>query len=267
MRRRSLTILSAYLLTSLLGPSSLFAGSAPAALLKQTGGKILFLGDSLTAGDRSYPEIIQEVLDRSFPGNRIRVAKHGVSGAKMSELRKWAAEDLQGIHCDATVVFVQDAGLTDAPLNRFEEALFGLIEVAGNRPVYLINEGRKPGWEASDKILQLWSVGRTDRMEGLTAEEFYAYWVDQLNPALRRCAERASVDLVDYNEMLARFYRNNPRFEILHPDGVHLGEGGRFLLATLCLKSLGFSRSELDLSGIDFDQALKQAVADAVFGQ
>ncbi|MFB3902676.1 MAG: SGNH/GDSL hydrolase family protein [Acidobacteriota bacterium] len=246
--------------------SWLLPASGEAERLVQNGGKILFLGDSLTAGQHSYPEVLRALLQRRFPASRIEIAKHAVSGAKMSQLQGWAQSDFRGIHADACLIFVQDAGLTDTPVRHFEEALTGLISAAGKRGVYLINEGRKPGWTASDEILALWGVDRSDKMEGLTVAEFHDYWVNQLNPVLQRLAGEPCVHLVDYQASLARFYADNPSAEILNPDGLHLGDGAKFLLALLCLKNLGFSRSDLDLSAdIELDQALKQAIVQAVF--
>lgn len=222
-------------------------------LLKE-GGKIYFVGDSLTAGDESFPELIQIIISNSFPKARITVVKHGLSGAKMSRLSAFAAEDLQGVHSDAIVVFVQDAGLTDHPLPALEEAVKSIARVAGKREVFLLNEGRGPSWKPGSSVVQ-----------GLSEEQWNAYWRKEINPALSRISKEIGAQLIDYEKTLHHFFTLNPSADLMHSDGVHLGKGGELLIALVCLRSLGFSGEELNLTAIPLKDDLIQSIVRAVF--
>jgi hypothetical protein len=222
--------------------------------LLEEGGKIYFVGDSLTAGEESFPELIQIVISSSFPEARIAVVKHGLSGAKMTRLTEFATEDLQGVHSDAIVVFVQDAGLTDHPLPVWEEAVKSITRVAGKRKVFLLNEGRGPSWKPGSSIL-----------EGLNEEQWNVYWRKDINPALFRISEETGAQLVDYEKTLHHFFTLNPNADIMHPDGVHLGKGGKLLMALVCLRSLGFAGKELNLRAIPLKDDLIQSILQAVF--
>lgn len=224
-------------------------------LLLREGGKIYFVGDSLTAGNESYPEFMQVIIQSSFPKARIAVVKHGVSGAKMMQLKQLATEDLNGVHTDCVAVFVQDAGLTDRPLPIFEKALKELIHSAGSRKVFVINEGWKPGSRPSQTLI----------IEGVSLEQWYYYWRKEVNPALLRITRETGSELVDYESTLHRFFASHPDSQIMQEDGLHLATGGKLLLALVCLRSLGFTRNELNLSAIPLDSYLKSSIVRSVF--
>ena len=172
----------------------------------------------------------------------------------MTRLNEFATEDLQGVHSDAIVVFVQDAGLTDHPLPVWEEAVKLITRVAGKRKVFLLNEGRGPGWKPGPSVLQ-----------GLNEEQWNAYWRKDINPALFRISKETGSQLVDYEKTLHHFFALNPNADIMRPDEVHLGKGGKLLMALVCLRSLGFAGTELNLTAIPLEDDLKQSIVEAVF--
>lgn len=169
------------------------------------------------------------------------VVKLGVSGAKMTQLKEWANEDLSGIHSDATVVFIQDAGLTNRLLRLFEEALKALIHSAGNRKVFVINEGWKPRSSPSQTLI----------IEGVSLEQWYYYWRKEVNPALLRVTRETGSELVEYKRTLHHFFGSHPDSQIMQEDGLRLAIAGKLLLALVCLRSLGFHSQRIEFINDD----------------
>jgi hypothetical protein len=223
--------------------------------LLTNGGKLYFVGDSLTSGKQSFVELMQTILSSSFPDAKITLVKNGLSGVKMAQLQASAEADLRGQHSDAVAVFVEDAGLTDSPSSVFEESLRALIISAQPRRVFVLNEGRHPKWIST----------ATDVKQRQHEEQIYNYWRNELNPKLAQVARSTGSQLVDYENALRRFLTRNPQANILHPDGLHHAMGGKLLMALVCLRSLGFKRLELDLAGINLDAELKQSILQSVY--
>lgn len=202
-------------------------------------GKIYFAGDSLTAGDESYPEMLARMLAAGLRGDRYPVAKHAVSGAKMSAIAGWAAGDLAGAYRDAAAVVVQDAGLTDHPVEKFERSLRALIASAGTRHVFLINHALRPAGAPRDSRV----------VEGLPVEQWHEYWQQSLNPLLYKIARETGAVVIDYRGALDGFLARHPNAPLLIEDGVHLAPAGKLFLAIVTAKAAGLSAQQLDLSG------------------
>jgi lysophospholipase L1-like esterase len=203
-------------------------------------GKIYFSGDSLTAGEGGFPDIVSSILGASFRDRRRPVVKHAAGGAKMSAIARWTRLDLSGKESDSRVVFVQDAGLTDHPAAAFETSLRSVIAAAGARTVFLINHPRRPSGTAADPRV----------VEGIPLEQWHAYWQRELNPLLARVARETGATLIDYAAELDRFLSQSPGAPLLAADGVHPEKAGRFFLALLALRALGFPEEALDFSPV-----------------
>lgn len=220
-------------------------------------GELYIVGDSLTAGDTGYPEMMEKLLGASYRQRLYPVVKHAKSGAKMNAIAKWAIEDLAGKDQDANVVFVQDAGLTDHPIGAFEKSLRKLIAAAGTRKVFLVNQARPPkGTPTESRVV-----------EGIPVEQWHLYWQKEVNPLLKRVALETGATLIDYESELDRFLSLNPKAPLVLADGVHLDKAGKLFLALLALKALGFSQDSLDFSAIIPLSALDQKMIEFAFAE
>ncbi|MEO7650671.1 MAG: GDSL-type esterase/lipase family protein [Bryobacteraceae bacterium] len=220
-------------------------------------GKIYFSGDSISSGTGGFPEIVSTLLGATYRDSRYRVAIHAKSGAKMNAIAQWTALDLAGKDRDANVVFLQDAGLTDHPIEAFEKSLRSVIQAAGARRVFLINQSlRPPGTPADPRVV-----------EGLSVEQWQAYWEKRLNPLLQRIAQETGATLIDYATELGRFLSRHPKAPLLLADGVHPDKAGKLFLALVTLRALGFSQDSLDLSPIAPLSELDRQMVEFVFSR
>jgi hypothetical protein len=127
--------------------------------------------------------------------------------------------------------------------------------VAQPRSVFLINEGRRPGWQPAESRV----------VAGLDVGQWFEYWRREANPAMSRVARDLRVRLIDYDASLQAYLTSHPDAPLLEADGVHPTIAGRLLLALLSLQAMGFSADELDLSPVLVPEPLRRSLREHVF--
>jgi lysophospholipase L1-like esterase len=216
------------------GLSTAFAGSEKSVPLKK-GERIVFLGDSITAGGvnpKGYVTLIKNRLQEKHADLGITIVGAGISGNKVPDLQKRLERDVLSKKPTLVVIYI---GINDVwhgesnPANgtskeKFEEGLkeiIGKIQAAGARVVLctpsVIGE-RKDGSNKNDTKLEEYSA------------------------ISRAVAKDTKVQLCDLRkEFLTHLKINNPDNKakgILTTDGVHLNNAGNEFVADVMMKSL-----------------------------
>lgn len=203
----------------------------------KAGDRIVFLGDSITAGGakppHGYIRVVEAVLNEKHPDLKIECIGAGISGNKVPNLQARVDKDV--VAKKPTIVFIyigindvwhgqKDPAKGTMP-DKFEAGLkevIGKIQAGGARVILctptVIGEKKDGGNPLDAKLDQYADISR-----GIAKE---------LN--LQLCDLRKA--FVDYLK------ENNPENKdrgILAPDGVHLNQAGNKLVADTMLKSLG----------------------------
>jgi lysophospholipase L1-like esterase len=231
MPRRGLTTIA--LVALLFAPASL--GAAEPTPLK-AGDRIVFLGDSITAGGAKAPHgyiaVIQESLNQKHPDLKIECIGAGVSGNKVPNLQARVDKDV--IAKKPTIVFIyigindvwhgeKDPAKGTSP-DRFEAGLkevIGKITASGARVILctptVIGE-KKNGGNSLDATL------------------------DQYSDISRRTAKELNLQLCDlrkaFVDHLAANNAEDKERGMLTGDRVHLNKEGNKLVAETMLRSL-----------------------------
>jgi lysophospholipase L1-like esterase len=233
MRASLATAAVACLLLTL--PSAGLGADSPAVPLRK-GDRIVFLGDSITAGGvrpKGYVALIKNALNDKHKDLGIEILGAGVSGNKVPDLQKRVDRDV--IARKPTIVFIY-IGINDVwhgerdprrgtPKDKFEAGLkevIGKITQAGARVVLctpsVIGE-KNDGSNKNDAKL------------------------DEYADISRRVARELKVPLCDLRKaFLAYLKEHNPKNQekgILTGDRVHLNDAGNRLVAQTMLKVLG----------------------------
>jgi len=210
------------------------AGAEDPVPLKK-GDKIVFLGDSITAGGvgpKGYVTVIKKTLAEKKADLNVEIVGAGISGNKVPDLQKRLEKDVLAKKPTVVVIYI---GINDVwhgekdpargtPKDKFEAGLkdiIGKIQAAGARVVLctptVIGE-KKPGTNNLDKLLDEYAeIGRG------VAKETKAVPCD---------LRKAFQDHIS---------KNNPDDKdkgILTSDRVHLNEAGNKLVAETILKAL-----------------------------
>lgn len=203
----------------------------------KAGDRIVFLGDSITAGGarppHGYIRVIEGVLNEKHADLKIECIGAGISGNKVPNLQARVDKDV--VAKKPTIVFIY-IGINDVWHGQKDPAkgtmpdafaaglkeVIGKIQAGGARVILctptVIGEKKDGGNPLDAKLDQYSEISR-----GLAKE---------LN--LQLCDLRKA--FVDY---LAKNNPENKDKGILAPDGVHLNEAGNKLVADTMLKSLG----------------------------
>jgi lysophospholipase L1-like esterase len=222
-----------------LTAAALFAANAaaddnPVPLKK--GDRIVFLGDSITAGGagpKGYITLIKKALDEKHKDLDIQTVGAGVSGNKVPDLQRRV--DKSVIARNPTIVFIY-IGINDVwhgerdpargtPKDKFEAGLkevIGKIQAAGARVILctpsVIGEKKDGGNNLDAKL-------------------------DEYADVSRKVARAMKVQLCDLRKAFVDYLqKHNPTNQergILTGDRVHLNEAGNRLVAEVMLRSLG----------------------------
>ena len=237
-----------FLLAAVLAlPMSVLAAEAggPPALAK--GDKIVFLGDSITAGGggaHGYITLVKNTLDQECKDLGIEVFNAGVSGHKVPNLQARLDKDV--IAKKPTIVFIY-IGINDVwhwnknaqgemsggtTKEKFEEGLKDLIariKAAGARVILCTPSviGEKPdGSNERDKML------------------------DEYSAISRKVAKETGVQLTDLRKAFLAYEKKhntgNKHSGVLTGDGVHLNPAGNKFVAAGMLRALGIKAEPVE---------------------
>lgn len=229
---RSLLVAATFL--TAFGPQAVQAADGPLALKK--GDRIVFLGDSITAGGvgaQGYITVIKNVLNEKQKDLGIELVGAGISGNKVPDLQKRVERDVVGKK--PTIVFIY-IGINDVwhgqndpakgtPKDKFEAGLkevIGKIAAAGGQVVLctptVIGE-KKDGANKLDAQL------------------------DEYAEVSRKVAKELKLPVCDLRKAFVEHLKtnnaDNKEQGILTTDRVHLNPAGNKLVAEAMLKSLG----------------------------
>jgi len=211
------------------------ADPAPVQLAK--GDKIVFFGDSITAGGGGpdgYLTVIKKALDEKHKDLGIEIINAGISGHKVPNLQHRLDRDVLGRKPNIVVIYI---GINDVwhsgnghgtPAPAYEAGLKDLItriKAAGAKVVLctpsVIGE-KKDGGNHFDKML------------------------DQYSDISRKVAAENEVPVVDLRKAFVEWLQaNNPNNAdkgLLTGDTVHLNKAGNALVAEKMLAGLGVSQ-------------------------
>ncbi len=217
----------------LVGSNAQAADEVTEQLLTK-GGRIVFLGDSITqagAGASGYVTLVREALNKSHGELGIEVIGAGISGNKVPDLERRLEKDVLTKNPSVVVIYI---GINDVwhsqsgrgtPKEEFEAGLGRLIDkiqTAGSKVVLstasVIGE-KTDGSNALDKML--------------------AEYCD----ISKKVAAEKKVKLLDLNGAFwAYLKKNNPENKeqgILTSDKVHLNAAGNKFVAAQMLTALG----------------------------
>ncbi len=215
-----------------------FGGVEPdsaAGLSLAHGGKLLFVGDSITDCERArrygegspgslgkgYVHLVDAILQTRRPDLRIRTVNMGVSGDSTRDLLARWQEDVLDLAPDHVVMMI---GINDCarafhrPYQR--EAQVGPAEFAEN----LDRLVRTTLPAVKSMALAMPFFLEPDRNDGLRAAS------DEFGEILRRTAERFGLRCFDTQAAFDRILAHVPTYE-LAPDRVHPGWAGHFAIA------------------------------------
>lgn len=206
-------------------PLRVAAEDAPSSGL-QKGDRIVFLGDSITAGgvgEGGYVTLIERGMARHHGGMEIEISGAGISGNKVPDLQKRLQRDVLDQEPTVVVIYIgindvwhwnRDAGTTQEDYEAGLRDIIGRCQEAGARVVLctpsVIGE-RNDGTNPMDSML------------------------DQYAAISRKVAADLSCPLVDlrkqFLEHLKQHNPDNKERGVLTTDGVHLNAAGNRLVA------------------------------------
>jgi lysophospholipase L1-like esterase len=219
-----------------LGILAAIAGPAAAQSGLKAGDRVVFLGDSITAGGngpKGYIGVIRQHLADKKPGAKIECINAGISGNKVPDLQRRVEKDVIARMPTVVVIYIgiNDVWHGESDPKRgtdpeaFEAGLkevIGKIEKSGARVVLctptVIGERTAGGNKSDAKLDQYADISRKIAKDG----------------KLPLCDLRKA--FVDH---LAKNNEKNAERGILTGDRVHLNEAGNRLVAETMLKSLG----------------------------
>ena len=205
----------------------------PAPLKK--GDKIVFLGDSITAGGvgkNGYVTVIKNTLNEKHKHLNIEIVGAGISGNKVPDLQRRLEKDVLAKKPTVVVIYI---GINDVwhgendpakgtPKDKFEAGLkdiIGKIQATGARVVLctptVIGE-KKPGSNKLDKLLDEYS---------------------EVSRGVAKDTKSAPCDLRKaFQDHLTANNADDKDKGILTTDRVHLNEAGNKLVAETILKAI-----------------------------
>jgi lysophospholipase L1-like esterase len=209
------------------------AQSANRAAPLKKGERIVFLGDSITAGGvgkQGYITLIKNSIKEKHADLGIEIFGAGVSGNKVPDLQKRLEKDV--LAKKPTIVFIY-IGINDVwhgendpkrgtPKDKFEDGLkeiIGKIQAGGARVVL-----------CTPSVIGEKGTNKLDAQ------------LDEYSDLSRKVAKETKSDLCDLRKAFVdHLKKNNPDDKasgILTTDRVHLNEAGNRLVAQTMLKSL-----------------------------
>jgi lysophospholipase L1-like esterase len=221
-----------------LAALALLANIAPAAdepVPLKKGDKIVFLGDSITAGGvdkNGYVTLIKKELNEKHKDLNIEIVGAGISGNKVPDLQKRLEKDVLAKKPTIVVIYI---GINDVwhgesnpangtPKDKFESGLkdiIGKIQASGARVVLctptVIGE-KKPGTNKLDKLLDEYS---------------------EVSRGVAKDTKSVPCDLRKaFQDHITGNNADNKDSGVLTTDRVHLNGAGNKLVAETMLKAL-----------------------------
>jgi lysophospholipase L1-like esterase len=233
MKRIHALTLTALLIAAAL--TGLTTGPAPAAeLALKQGDRIVFLGDSITAGgvrEKGYVTLVSQAIAGHHADLGIEVIGAGISGNKVPDCQKRLQRDVLDKKPTVVLIYI---GINDVwhwirnagtPKEDFETGLADLIQrsrEAGARVILctpsVIGE-KTDGSNPSDQML------------------------DEYSALSRKVAEQTGIQLLDLRARFLAYLKAhnqaNQEKGVLTTDGVHLNDAGNRFVADCVLQSLG----------------------------
>ena len=204
------------------------------------GSKIVFFGDSITAGgvdNNGYVTLVREALSTIYPDREIEVSGSGVEGDKVTDLAQRLSEDVLATEPTHVVVYV---GVNDvASLGPSRAALDAGAREYRRGLANLVDRIRAGGAEV---MLCTPSVIGEDVDQGTVIN----YGLELFATQVRQLAAEKSTGLCDlrsdFTEHLANRSSSLKRSGVLTVDGIHLNAAGNRLVARTILRA--FTGSE-----------------------
>jgi lysophospholipase L1-like esterase len=232
------TAVVALALATLLGGTVLAADVAAPALKK--GDRIVFLGDSITAGGgigTGYITLIKNALEANAKDLGIKTVNAGISGNRVPDLQKRLEKDV--LSKDPAIVFIY-IGIND--VWHWKKQADG--SMAGGTPKDEYEAGLK------DIVSKIKTAGArvilcTPSTIGEKADGSNEHdpMLEEYAAISRNVAKDCDVQLLDLRQIFIDYEKANNKSNqpkgVLTGDGVHLNKEGNKLVAEAMLKALG----------------------------
>lgn len=211
-------------------------GAENEALPLKKGDRIVFLGDSITAGGvrpKGYVTLIENALTEKHKDLDIKVIGAGISGNKVPDLQRRLDRDVLAKKPTVVVIYI---GINDVwhgekdPKRGTSKEKFeaGLKEIIGK-----IKDAKARVILCTPSVIGE-KTGGSNALDGK---------LDEYADISRRVAREEKVQLCDlrraFLEQLKKTNADNKERGILTSDRVHLNEAGNRFVAEVMLKSLG----------------------------
>lgn len=233
MKRIHACTLTALLIAAVLTGSLANPVRAAGPELKP-GDRIVFLGDSITAGgvrEKGYVTLVSQAIGERHADLGIEVIGAGISGHKVPDCQKRLQRDVLDKKPTVVIIYI---GINDVwHWNRnvgttkedFEKGLLDLIQRSR---------------DAGARVILCTPSVIGEKTDG--SNQFDAM-LDEYSAISRKVAQQAEVQLLDLRgEFLAHLKAHNPDNQekhILTTDGVHLNDAGNRFVADCVLQTLG----------------------------
>lgn len=214
------------------------AATAPAASLElRAGDRIVFLGDSITAGgvrEKGYVTLVGQAIAQQQAGLGVEIVGAGISGNKVPDCQKRLQRDVLDKQPTVVVIYIgindvwhwnRNAGTTKED---FETGLLDLIKRCQDAAARVVLCTPSVIGEKTDGSNQF------DKM------------LDEYSAVSRKVAEQTGVCLLDLRQkflaQLKTLNADNQEKGVLTTDGVHLNDAGNRFVADCVLATLGVSQ-------------------------
>ncbi len=214
------------------------APKSPPPLAK--GDRIVFLGDSITAGGggaKGYITLIHNALAEKFPDLGIETVNAGISGHRVPDLQRRLDHDV--LAKKPTIVFIY-IGIND--VWHWHKAADG--KMVGGTPTEKYEEGLKDIIgkikAASARVILCTPSTIGEKAHGTNERD---KMLDEYSDISRKVAADTGVQLCDLAKAFIAYDKDhNPQDKangVLTADGVHLNDAGNRFVADQMLLSLG----------------------------
>lgn len=244
---------------------TLISATASADIAVKSGGKIAFLGDSITQGGWSNPAGYVRLVIAGLEANGIKAEPipAGISGHKSDQMLARLEKDVLSkkpqwmtLSCGVNDVWHGPRGV---PLDDAMAKSGTYDDKVASRGTYkknitaIIDRATAAGVKPLLLTATVIHENLASRENGLIAP---------FNDFLRQLAKEKSVPMADLNAMFQERIKaeNKPSVKVLTSDGVHMNAEGNKLMAVGVLKALGLNDSELDKAKASWPALETQAV-------
>jgi lysophospholipase L1-like esterase len=218
------------LLLLLVSGATALASAADAPALKQ-GDKIVFLGDSITAGasgPTGFITLIKKALDEKHKDWKIETVNAGVSGNEINNLQARVEKDVIAKKPNLVFIYIGINDVWHHPQPDKEKFEAGLKEIIGKMTA--INA----------RVILCTPSVIGEKTGGANPKDKH---LDELSDVSRKVAKDLSLSVCDlrvaFVDSLKEKNKDNKDKGVLTGDGVHLNAEGNKLVAEQMLKALG----------------------------